>query len=226
MRNRKEQSIDDHAKPDQESDKRRRHERKDIDLVHGHEKGNDSCAKSNRRRDHAGSNSSQSLLFRRFEKLLKLGQDVFSHLAEVLRRAHLPDLIRDCHADVLAGRNGRLRDRVRVLERVADDTQIGAANATELDQLFLLRTAGRAIHDAELYGKIRGKLHLRHCSQASKEPVSTTLRTSAYLCGPLRLCGEQVLTNEFTAEPQRTAEVRRDKTSMIRFPDISQRYCP
>ena len=64
----------------------------------------------------------------------------------------MPDFVCHRHADMFARRNCRLRDRVRVLERIADDAEVRATGAAELAQLSFFRTAGRAVHVGGLYG--------------------------------------------------------------------------
>src|SRR6185369_8189729 len=123
-----------------------------VNLVECHQQQHDGRAETDCRRDDPGANSSQTLLFGRFEKLLEVRQNVFSHCFEIFGRAHLTNLIGDGHPDLLARRDRRLRDGIRIFERVANDAQISAAGATELAQLSFFRSAGWAVHVGALYG--------------------------------------------------------------------------
>src|SRR4029079_16770197 len=106
----------------------------------------DRRAQADRSSDDARANAAQTLLFWRLEKLLKVGQHVFRNSLEVIRRAHLANLVGDCHPALLPRRDCRLRDGVGIFERIANDAEVRTAGTAELAQLSFLRSAGGAVH--------------------------------------------------------------------------------
>ena len=166
--NGKKQPVGNHAQSNEERDESRGHEWENVYLIQGHQKGDDGCAESDRRGDYTGPNPAQTLFFGRFQKLFERRQDVFGNLLEFFRRAHLANFVCHGHPDMLARRNRRLRDRVRVLQRVSHDPQVRAAGPAELAQLSFFRTAGWAVHVGGLYGKSPGKFRRKKAQKAQK----------------------------------------------------------